>query len=107
MADRSCGHGAQQAAPLRGKDGDFERRKGYCAKVVSCVCFLRERFLPEDTSFGGVLLSVLYVCVVWRGEANGLAGKAEFGSVDPPPRLAGGFFVFGHVVVARRDFWAR
>jgi hypothetical protein len=44
--------------------------------AASCVCFLRERFLPDDTKFGSMLLSVLYVCVLWRGEANGLAAKS-------------------------------
>jgi hypothetical protein len=42
----------------------------------SCVCFLRERFPPDDTSRGSLLLSVLYVCVLWRGEANELAEKS-------------------------------
>jgi hypothetical protein len=46
---------------------------GHCAGSGSCVCFLRERFLPDDTKLGSVLLSLLYVCVFWRGEANGLA----------------------------------
>jgi hypothetical protein len=75
----------------------LRRREGYCAMSRSCVCFLRERFPPDHTSLGSVLLSVLYVCAFWRGEANGLA-KQKLNSILLTHRQIGRWVFY---------FWAR
>ena len=66
-----------------------------CARVASCVSFLRERFDSDDTLCGSLLLSVLYLCVLWRGETNELDGKAKFVFVSPPPDLPVVFLFLG------------
>jgi hypothetical protein len=68
-------------------------RAYYCLPATSCVSLRYGFQRPDDAAHGSLLLSLLSLCVLWRGEAEYLAaqGKPRF---SEPTASENGRWVF-------------